>query len=573
MAQKLCQYQELFLSKAGSLQTHFSKPEIPVLLLDLAERFDSCGFPIDGTAEPAEFGSLNSFHLGHRFLEVAQSKGRSTFVQTPAGSHSYAELASVASSISQYLIRHKKQRDKSDASSGERVILLVPNSPEYIAAFYGILLADCVVIPLAPKVESETLERIIETTSATHIITTSSVVAARSDFKSFDPEQQSSLTIDYQSALTSKRVVSKESLHDGAELAAIFFTGGSSGTPKGVMLSHGNFISNAESIGHYLELNEHENPLCILPFMHAFGNSVLQSHMLAGAQLTLAGNALFPETIVNALNAYKCTSLSGVPDLFRLLLSRTSLGKTSVPSLRTMAVAGGALPQQLSLELAAKISPAKFFVMYGQTEATARLAYVPAEQLLERPDGAIGQAVPGVTLEIVDEAGCPVPQGEIGQLRAQGPNVMLGYWNDLEGTQKSIRDGWLYTGDLAAVDENGWLVIRGRSSSFVKISGFRVHPGELEDFAVRKLGATQAVAVSFESSRGTRLALFVRHEQVTPNDIGVLTATCRAELPHYLAPEVLQLVNEFPLNHAMKIDRPKLSQMAVEAASQRRASA
>lgn len=222
----------------------------------------------------------------------------------------------------------------------------------------------------------------------------------------------------------------------GNELAAVFFTGGSTGVPKGVMLSHRNLISNARSIQDYLSLGADERPLFLLPFQHAFGNSVLQSHLLAGAELVIDGNTSFPETIVTALARHECSSLSGVPDLFRLLLDSSSLGQTALPKLRQMMVAGGSLRRELALEMARRIRPAEFFVMYGQTEATARLAYVSPDRLTDAlTDGCIGLAIPGVTLEVVDERDAPVAPGETGELRVRGPNVMLGYWRDPAATR------------------------------------------------------------------------------------------------------------------------------------------
>ncbi|MEQ9070242.1 MAG: AMP-binding protein, partial [Gimesia chilikensis] len=167
--------------------------------------------------------------------------------------------------------------------------------------------------------------------------------------------------------------------------------------PKGVMLSHGNLISNAQSIQEYLQLQADERPICVLPFHHAFGNSVLQSHLLKGTHLILDGNTIFPESILEAMIRHECTSLSAVPDLYRILLERTSFKQTQFPHLRYMSVAGGALPHAQAVEISDVIHPARFFVMYGQTEATARLAYVPPEQLAGVSDGSIGQAIPGVT--------------------------------------------------------------------------------------------------------------------------------------------------------------------------------
>jgi acyl-CoA synthetase (AMP-forming)/AMP-acid ligase II len=160
-----------------------------------------------------------------------------------------------------------------------------------------------------------------------------------------------------------------------------------------------------------------------------------------------------------------------------------------------------------------------------------------------------------------------VPPGETGELRAKGANVMLGYWRDAAATAERIRDGWLYTGDIATREPDGSIVHKGRNA-LVKIAGFRVHPADLEDYAVRNLPAAQAVAVPFEKqSVGTRLALYVKPaaggESLAAQ---AMLSRCMAQLPRHLVPEFVQLVDQFPLNQALKIDRPLLSRLAQEKA-------
>jgi acyl-CoA synthetase (AMP-forming)/AMP-acid ligase II len=496
-------------------------------------------------------------HFGVTFLQTAQRNPGAPAITSTGGCWSYDDLQAAALSIAESI------RTLPAYSPGARVVLLLPNSVEYIAAFLGISLADAVIVPVPPRAEAGQIDHVIQSTEAIAVIASSTTTARHSalaaapgisllgrSIESFDADA-------IQSA--------------GDDLAAIFFTAGSTGTPKGVMLSHRNLLANARSIQEYLEITPAERPLCVLPFHHAFGNSVLTSHLLAGAEIVLAGNTAFPETLVEAIAKYECTSLSGVPDLFRVMLERTSLGKTPLRHLRRMAVAGGALRHDLAVELSKRIAPAKLYVMYGQTEATARLSYVPPAELELHPSGGIGRGIPGVTLQVADADGNPAGVGEVGELRATGPNVMLGYWRDPDATAERIRGGWLYTGDLASMDAAGWVTIRGRQSALVKIAGFRVHPAELEDFAVRRLGASHAVSVPFESPTiGARLALFLKTSSTLSRaNQSELIARCRAELPRHLVPEFIELVDEFPLNHALKIDRPLLVRMAEQGSVRR----
>jgi long-chain acyl-CoA synthetase len=493
-------------------------------------------------------------HLADLFVQQARNRLNSIALSAENRDWSYKELLLAAYGTASAI------RSNPQFAPGSRILLLISNSIEYVAAFYGTLLAGGVVVPLPPTLEKQGFERICESTDAVAVIVAE---GARRLPAILNDLPKHRVSMDKPAGIEPPSVsIPCSNVND---LAAIFFTSGSTGDPKGVMLSHRNLIENAVSIQQYLEINESDRPLCALPFYHAFGNSVLQSHVLAGATLILDGKTLFPETLVTAIARHRVTSLSGVPDFFRLMLERTSLGRSALPSLRYMAVAGGALPHEIAVELSKRIDPARFYVMYGQTEATARLAFLPPECLKELPSGCIGRAIPGVELEVVDERGCRINAGETGEIRALGSNVMLGYWKDPAGTAERIRDGWLYTGDLATTDDRGWIYHRGRQNAIVKIAGFRVHPGDLEEFAVRRLCVKQAVAVPFEQPQvGLRLALFV-----SPSDIGSLSnaamlVRCREELPRHLVPSFVREIEEFPMNSSMKIDRICLSQIALQ---------
>jgi acyl-CoA synthetase (AMP-forming)/AMP-acid ligase II len=355
---------------------------------------------------------------------------------------------------------------------------------------------------------------------------------------------------------------------DGAsrdDLAMVMLTAGSSGEPKLVMLSHGNLLSNAVSIIECLGIQPADRALAMLPFHHAFGNSILHTHLLIGATLVRAGSFLFPKTVVDALAGHRISSFGGVPEMYRLLLSRTDLGRRPLPDLRYMAVAGGAMPPHLSQEAARRIAPARWFVMYGQSEATARVSCLDPEEL-DRRAASVGRGMPGVTVQVVDGEDRPVRPGEVGEVRLRGPNVMLGYWRDPEATARVVRQGWLYTGDLATVDEEGYIHVRGRASELIKLMGYRVHPVEIETLVARRLGATNVVVVACETAlTGTRLAMFVQAdpERPSPTADDVL-ALCGAELPRYKIPIFVEFVDQMPLTPTMKLDRRALERRAAE---------
>jgi len=491
-------------------------------------------------------------HLGRAFAEIALNSSRRPAVVSDTGVVTYGDLLAAAGVLQQTLLA------EDGIAPGDRVVLLLPNGPEYIAAFYGALLAGAVVVPLPPDVEARRLQHAISSTEARAVLTSKKVLRRRRQEPSVEPIE---LSLGTPAASPIEPCLQPGS--DEHAPAAIFFTSGSSGEPKGVTLTHRNLLSNAASIIEYLGITSNERALGLLPFYHAFGNSILQTHLLSGAAIVLAGSSMFPESILDAAETHGATSLSGVPDLFQTLMSRTSLGQRELPSLRYLSVAGGRLDPDQAQTLAFRASPAKLIIMYGQTEATARLSYLPAEEFESRY-GSIGKGIPNVELEVVDERGQAVAPGETGEIRARGPNVMLGYWNDPVATAQAIRDDWLYTGDLATIDADGFIYPQGRKSGLVKIAGFRVHPLEIEDFVRRESDVLEAIVVPFETgSLGTRFALFARpwegDDRVT---VESLRSLCASRLPRHQVPEHIEVLNSLPLNDSHKVDRRALRRRA-----------
>jgi acyl-CoA synthetase (AMP-forming)/AMP-acid ligase II len=297
----------------------------------------------------------------------------------------------------------------------------------------------------------------------------------------------------------------------------------------------------------------------LVPFCHAFGNSILQTHILAGATMIVGLSLTFPDSIVQALGKFGATSFSAIPETFGGLLQYGRLGERPLPNLRYMSVAGGGIRPDLAENIAAQIAPATFHVMYGQSEATARLASLPPDQLVARR-GSIGKPVAGVELAVRDESGRDLPPGEGGMLYARGKNIMLGYWNDEAATAKVLaRDGWLHTGDMAHRDEAGYFYLDGRANLLVKIQGHRVHPAEVEGVVEAHFPNTRAVALPMARGAETRFALFVAPQNGQPVDVAHIRAVCIRELAAYKVPLHVEIIDTLPLNSAHKIDRAALS--------------
>ena len=359
-----------------------------------------------------------------------------------------------------------------------------------------------------------------------------------------------------------ERFLSHPPRRQNDDLAMLLFTSGSMGMPKGVMLSHRNLLANAELILHELPICADDRTLAVLPFCHAFGNSVLQTHILSGATLLLERTLTFPSLIIDALRELGATSLSAVPEIYGMLLKYGRLGERPIPDLRYMAVAGGELRHDLAVKIADQIAPASFHVMYGQSEATARLASLPYQQLHIRA-GSIGKPIWGVELAVMDATGREISLGAIGMLCARGANVMLGYWKDPTATADALTgDGWLRTGDLAHRDADGFFYLHGRANLLVKVQGHRVHPAEIESVVEAHFPQTNAVAIPVVRGDETRFTLFLAARDDRPIDVAKIRETCQLELPPYKLPLHYEVVSRFPLTSGHKIDRAALALLA-----------
>jgi long-chain acyl-CoA synthetase len=487
-------------------------------------------------------------NLGAAFLDVALNRADHPVVETNAGVFSYGWVLRAAECVRRYLCARPEHQ------AGTRVALQLANSPEYLAAFYGVLLADCVVVPLPVSLEGQRRQEI-------HKLCRPAVLISRPG--DYGAQQcDSSIAMLRLPENDRQDFLPPAPLRQDHDLAMLLFTSGSMGMPKGVMLSHRCLLANAESILRELPIRAEDRALVVLPFCHAFGNSIVQTHVLSGATLVLRGALTFPVSIVNALRESGATTFAAVSELYGMLLKYGRLGEQPLQALRYMTVAGGELRYDLAAEIAHRIAPAPFYMMYGQSEATGRLAVLPPEELRARR-GSIGKPIWGVELAIRDEENRGLPPGVVGMLCARGENVMLGYWDSPAATANVLRDdGWLQTGDLAHRDEDGYFYLHGRANLLVKVQGHRVHPMEIEGMVEADFPGTHAVAVPVTQAGGTRFILFLAPRDDRPIDVAKIRATCQRELPSYKLPLHFEVLDALPLTSGFKVDREALSRLA-----------
>jgi long-chain acyl-CoA synthetase len=274
-------------------------------------------------------------------------------------------------------------------------------------------------------------------------------------------------------------------LHD--ELALLFTTSGSTGSPKLVRVSYENLNSNAEAIAEYLALSENEKPITVLPMNYSYGLSIINSHLVKGATILLTARSIMEKEFWTFLKNERATSFSGVPYTYEMLY-KLRFFRMELPFLKTLTQAGGKLNEDLCEQFAkfCEESGKQFFVMYGQTEATARMAYLSPENAISKKS-SIGKAIPGGQLSLVDEAGHAIAENEIaGELVYHGKNVSMGYAT--KGTdliKPDENNGKLNTHDIAKRDNDGFYYIIGRKNRFIKLFGNRVSLDETEQIVKR----------------------------------------------------------------------------------------
>lgn len=441
--------------------------------------------------------------------------------------------------------------------SGARIGIIGQNSRLWVAGYLATMKLDMVAVPFASALTPADVRRNAELADVRAFVADQRARRVLARAFSSPPVVISGSALDDSSAYWPTA-----STTDPDADAALMFTSGTTSTPRVVRITHRNLRENTESILTYLELSSADRMLVVLPFSYCFGASLLHTHLRAGGSVALCSTFAFPETAVEMAESTGCTGFAGVPSSLQLLLGASSFGTRPLPGLRHIQQAGGKLPAAQVEQVMAAQPQARLFVMYGQTEATARLSYLPPERLAEKV-GSIGRGIPGVELSVLDDAGKPVAPGEVGEIVARGANVSPGYLNDPEGTAAKFPGGALRTGDLATVDDEGFIYVLDRKDDFIKTWGYRVSSQEIEAAALRMPDLIAAAAVGIPDERaGEAVALFATVRPGAAVDPRTIDEFLRKRLAKHMVPARITLVDALPLNTNGKVVKAALRAQA-----------
>jgi long-chain acyl-CoA synthetase len=460
------------------------------------------------------------------------------FVLGPKESISNLELYTRSIQLAEFICKA--------TNDDEKILLISHNNVFFIIAYLAILKSGRICVPLNPDIEPSNLEYIIGQCKPGYIFIHSSLMA-KHDTKKLNII----LELDFLTKHKNKNHSHPDDTFNPERCAEIIFTSGSTGTPKGVMISHKNIIANTNSILEYLKLKKEDIIEVVMPFYYCYGLSLLHTHLRVGGSLVLNNTFIFLGSVLNDLNKYRCTGFAGVPSHFQFLLRKSqSFKKTRFPHLRYVTQAGGKLHDVFIQEFTESHPEINFYIMYGQTEATARLSFLPPEKLKDKL-GSIGKGIPGVELKVVNEKGKPISPGELGEIIACGENIMIGYINDQKSTGEAIRNGWLHTGDLATVDEEGYIFIKARQKEIIKVGGKRISPKEIEEVIVLIPEVIDCTISSIEDEllgEAVKAIITVDRSNYEKLTVDYIKHFCAEKLASFKVPKVIEIMDKVTIS-------------------------
>jgi len=480
---------------------------------------------------------------------------------------SYGEVEAEANRVAACLLERGIQR-------GDRVALLADNGREYLAGFFGILKAGACCVALNGANKTRTNALLLEDSGAVALVTRAAQVRR-------DLPELAAATPDLHTVVCDRiapnwslpanmRILADADVSDATDhrptvevdlddLCAILYTSGSTGKPRGVTLTHRNLAANTSQILSYLGLAASDSVLCVLPFHYSFGNSLLLTHVAVGGRVVVDNRFAYPANVVDHLQESEVTGFSGVPSTYAILTARTDFLDRPWPHLRYLTQAGGAMSPALQRRLRETLPERiRLFVMYGQTEASARLSWLPPERLPEKY-GSIGVGIPGVDLVVRRSDGSVCDVDEVGEVVAAGANIMQGYWNDPQETAQVLFADGLHTGDLGRCDEDGYIWLVDRIKNMIKAGANRVSAKEVEEVIAEVDGVQEVCVIGVpDELLGEAIEAFVVPRPGSGLEAKPVLQHCREYLALYKIPREIHFLDALPRNSSGKVLKNEL---------------
>ncbi|MDD4335386.1 MAG: long-chain fatty acid--CoA ligase [Desulfotomaculaceae bacterium] len=424
--------------------------------------------------------------------------------------------------------------------AGDRVAIALPNGPEFIYSYFGVTRAGGAVVPLNLLQTPLELAFMLNDSGARFLITNETIGRA---FSKLPRQSVKVVLLDEQ---CSKEILTTPPAHfqerDPESVCTLLYTSGTMGNPKAVMLTHNNLIGNVKSMDDVSGFGPDDNFLAVLPMFHSFGwaTSVLLP-LYVGCSITIL-DAFRPKEVLHALSQKGITVFCGVPSMFAVLLKLRR--QAPFPTLRYAISGGDSISKEhmLSFEKTFNFS---IIEGYGLSEASPVVSLNPLEGI--RKIKSVGLPLTGVEVKIVGENDGELPPGEMGELIVKGPNIMKGYYNREDDTRSVLRKGWLYTGDLAYRDHDGYIYIVGRKKELIITAGYNIYPGEIEETLEAHQSVAEAAVIGVPHPvKGEIIKAFIIPAEGFTPDKHELNRFLKGKLSVYKIPELFEIKNELP---------------------------
>lgn len=512
--------------------------------------------------------------IGDNLKRTVARVGQQDALVAPAQDYraTYAQLWDATTALAKALLARGVRK-------GDRVGLWSPNRFEWVVIQYATARVGAILVNVNPAYKTQELRHALNQSGLGLLILSrgfrqtdyvAMVNAVRPDCPTLGDavvlDDDWSALLEEGAAVADAELAARETSLTFDDPINIQYTSGTTGAPKGATLSHHNILNNGFSCGEVLGYTEVDRVCIPVPFYHCFGmvigNLACTSH---GSCIVTPGETFDAGHTLATIEAERCTSLYGVPTMFIAQLDHPDFETTDFSSLRTGVMAGSPCPVEVMTQVRERMHMSDVTICYGMTETSPVSIQSRVDAPVKKRVATVGTAHPHVEVKIVDpDGGRIVARGERGELCTRGYSVMLGYWNDDQATSAAIDSGrWMHTGDLATMDNDGYVSLVGRIKDMIIRGGENVYPREIEEFLYTHPGVADAQVIGVPSARyGEEVMAWVQPKPQAQLDPDALTAFCRGTIATFKIPRYWKIVDSFPMTVTGKIQKFRMREMA-----------
>ena len=468
-----------------------------------------------------------------------------------------------------------------DVQVGDRVGIWSPNCAEWVLVQYATARIGAILVTINPAYRVAELEYVLNQSGISVLVAAEAF--SHSDYRGMVEEVWDEVpvqqvvylqTSDWEDLLAVGEAVSVDQLEERSaglrpdDPINIQYTSGTTGFPKGATLSHRNILNNGFFVGEACGYTPDDRVCIPVPFYHCFGmvlgNLACTTH---GAAMVVPAAGFDASASLRACEQERCTSLYGVPTMFIAELGEPDLGDYDLSSLRTGIMAGSPCPVEVMKQVVDRMNMSEVTIAYGMTETSPVSTQTSADDSLDKRVSTVGRVHPHVEVRIVDpETGDTVPRGQAGEFMTRGYSVMLGYWDDEARSTEAIDDqGWMHSGDLAVMDDDGYINIVGRIKDMIIRGGENVYPREIEEYLYRHPDVVEVQVIGVPDTRyGEEIMAWVQLRDSATLDADDIKEFCRGQIAHYKVPRYVKFTDEFPMTITGKIQKYLMRERSID---------